>query len=614
MRANKISSTPLGLFTNFVQSLAGVLLPGAAAFFLLLCHDKAVLLPRVNSRRLNVFTAGVIAVLVVLSITLTASVLFSGITERQILAILIGGSVLALATAAGVKLYERSHRMAKISAVAAEHGAPESWRMPPLDTLPPAQLTLLNSMKMERTQRRGTAARVAIALVMGLAFARAFGADLVPGPEAERPAAASESAVRQAGNPPVAEDWAVHGQMTNVTQWHRRFRSPYAGTNSLEASGRTEETTDATIYAGVRLWRGVELWLNPELDQGFGLSNTVGVAGFPSGEAYKIGANTPYLRLPRAFLRQTIALGTSLEPVAAAANQLASAVSADRVVLTVGKFSATDIFDANSYAHDPRTDFLNWAIIDAGSFDYAADAWGFTYGGAAEWTFGQWTWRGGVFQLSKVPNGKVTGVDFGQYMLVAEGERRYAWNGLAGKVKLLGFMNRGRMAAYDDAVSLGRFTGEAPDVSQVRRRRSRFGATLNVEQAFSSDIGAFARLGLNDGTKEAYEFTEINNSVSTGLSIRGSAWHRPDDVVGLAAVTNGLSSAARNYFAAGGIGILIGDGRLNYAREQIAEAYYALRLDPHHSLGLNVQRIVHPAYNRDRGPVTVVGFRAHAEF
>ncbi len=467
---------------------------------------------------------------------------------------------------------------------------------------------------MTNNRIRSLWAKAAMTVITGLWSCIAFGADPVAGPEPERPPAAPAVEARPADNAPAAETWALHGQMTNVTQWHGRFRSPYSGTNSLDGAEHTAETTDATLYVGVRPWGGAELWLNPEIDQGFGFNNTVGVAGFPSGEAYKIGANAPYLRLPRAFLRQTINLGVMDQPVEASANQLAGTVSADRIVLTVGKFSATDIFDTNSYAHDPRAAFLNWSIIDAGPFDYAADAWGFTYGGAAEWSAGPWTWRGGVFQLSKVPNGKVTGVDFDQYMLVAEAERRYEWGGLAGKVKLLGFMNRGRMAAYDDAVRLAQATGEVPDVASVRRRSSGSGATLNIEQALSSSVGAFARLGINQGSKEAYEFAEINNSVSAGLSVRGSAWGRGDDVLGLAAVSNGLSAAARRYFSAGGIGILIGDGALSYAREQIAEAYYALRLNPHLSFALDVQRIVHPAYNQDRGPVTVVGFRAHAEF
>lgn len=465
---------------------------------------------------------------------------------------------------------------------------------------------------MSNLQKRHPAGSVVIAMMIGLSSFAAFGAEALAGqgPEPSDPASLAGPERPASAQP---EAWAVHGQLTNVTQRHNRFRSPYAGTNSLDSLGRTEETTDATLYAGLRVWTGAELWLNAEVDQGFGLNNTVGVAGFPSGEAYKVGANRPYLRLPRAFLRQTIALGAPSESVEAAANQLAGAVSADSVVLTIGKFSVTDIFDTNSYAHDPRADFLNWSVIDAGPFDYAADAWGFTNGGAAEWSVGPWTWRSGVFQLSEIPNGKVTGVNFDQYMLVAEGEHRHEWVGLAGKVKLLGFMNRGRMGRYDDAVRLGRSTGDTPDTSLVRRRSSHSGVTLNIEQSLGVNLGAFARLGLNDGSKEAFEFTEINNSVSTGLSVKGASWHRPGDAFGVAVITNGLSSGARDYFAAGGIGILIGDGRLNYAREQIAEAYYALRLTPTLSFGFDLQRIAHPAYNRDRGPVTVIAFRMHAE-
>ncbi len=454
--------------------------------------------------------------------------------------------------------------------------------------------------------------RIGLCVFFALASRLASAAtDPEPGAAAATPSAPSPSVKAEA---PAAESWALHGQMTNVTQSHRRFRSPYAGANSLIADGRTEETTDVTLYAGVRLWRGAELWLNPEFDQGFGLSNTVGVAGFPSGEAYKVGANTPYFRLPRAFLRQTIALGPEDEPVAGAANQLAGVSASDKVVLTVGKFSVTDIFDTNNYAHDPRSDFFNWSIIDAGPFDYAADPWGFTFGAVAEWSAGAWTWRGGAFQLSKVPNGKVAGIYFDQYMLVAEAERRYGSEGHEGKVKLLAFMNRGRMGSYRDAVQLAEASDLVPDISLVRRRSSRAGGTLNIEQAVAADVGVFARVGFNAGSKEAYEFTEINNSISAGLSLKGSAWRRPDDVIGVAVVSNGLSAAARSYFAAGGIGILIGDGRLSYAREQIAEVYYSLHLLTHLAVALDLQRILRPAYNQDRGPVTVVALRAHAEF
>ncbi|MDP9096888.1 MAG: carbohydrate porin [Pseudomonadota bacterium] len=414
--------------------------------------------------------------------------------------------------------------------------------------------------------------------------------------------------------PTLPETWAVHGQITNVTQWHGRFNSPYRGTNSLQSDGRTEETTDITVYAGLRLWKGAELWLNPEVDQGFGLDNTVGMAGFPSGEAYKVGADRPYLRLPRLFVRQTMALGSTIDAVLPAANQLAGSRATDNLTITVGKFSPTDVFDTNDYAHDPRADLMNWSIIDAGAFDYAADAWGYTYGAAAEWTQDAWTARGGVFQLSDVPNGKITRVHFGQFMLVGEFEQRYAWAGQTGKVKLLGFLNHGRMASYRDATAWGLAQGSTPDLAPVRRSSSRAGIALNLEHPFTPELGGFARASFNDGSKEAYEFTEINRSVSGGLSLKGTAWRRADDTLALAFAINGLSRAAREYFAAGGIGILIGDGGLDYGYEKIVELSYSARLAAHLTLSLDYQHVNDPAYNRDRGPVSIYGLRAHADF
>ena len=429
-----------------------------------------------------------------------------------------------------------------------------------------------------------------------------------------KPAEMITSQVSKPADDTAPEDWALHGQVTNVTQGHPRFTSSYSGTNSLIANGRTEETTDITLYAGVRLWRGAEFWINPEIDQGFGLSNTVGMAGFPSGEAYKIGANVPYPRLPRVFLRQVIPLSGELVKMESSANQLAGSKAANNVTLTIGKFSVTDIFDTNTYAHDPRGDFLNWSIIDAGAFDYAADAWGFTYGAAAEWTQDAWTLRGGMFQLSKIPNGKIVNVDFSQYMLVTELEQRYQMRGHPGKAKLLAFVNRGRMGAYRDALQLAQLAGDTPDTGLVRRFASRPGVAINLEQELAPDLGMFLRASLNNGTKEAYEFTEINRSISGGLSLKGGRWGRDDDTFGLAGVVNGLSSDARRYFANGGIGILIGDGGQTYGAEKVLETYYSMRVNRHVTLAVNYQHVNNPAYNRDRGPVSIFGVRAHAEF
>ena len=178
-------------------------------------------------------------------------------------------------------------------------------------------------------------------------------------------------------------------------------------------------------FIGIKLWKGAEFWIDPEFNQGFGLSNTKGIAGFPSGASFKVGSAVPYARIQRFFLRQTIDLGGKTQKVEADQNQFAGSNTTDRLVFTVGKFSISDVFDQNKYAQNPRKDFMNWALIDAGSYDYAADAWGYTYGAAAEWYQGPWTLRGGVFDISTVPNGTDLDTTFSQFQLDGEIERRY---------------------------------------------------------------------------------------------------------------------------------------------------------------------------------------------
>ena len=411
------------------------------------------------------------------------------------------------------------------------------------------------------------------------------------------------------------EDWSLHGQMTLVEQYHPAFRSPYQGANSLDPRSKGDETLDLTLFAGLRLWDGGEAYIDPEIDQGFGLSDTLGAAGFPSGEAYKVGKSEPYLRVQRLFFRQTFDLGGDTQEVAPDQNQLGGSRTADNLIITVGKISVTDIFDTNSYAHDPKQDFLNWSLIDAGAFDYAADAWGYSYGLAAEWTQDWWTLRAGLFDLSTVPNTTRLETDFSQFELVTEAEERHSWWGEQGKLTLLAFLNRGRMGSYNDALRLARLSRQTPDTALVRRDASRPGVSVNLEQQIGGNLGGFVRASLNDGSEEAYEFTEINRSLSAGLSLKGADWGRANDTIGLAAVVNGISASAQRYFAAGGLGILIGDGRLpHYASEDILESYYSAQLSDWLTASADYQFIANPAYNRDRGPVSVLGARLHAQF
>jgi len=412
----------------------------------------------------------------------------------------------------------------------------------------------------------------------------------------------------------VHEAWALHGQFTYVEQETNSFHAPYAGPNSLTPN-QGRETTDATLFLGARLWHGAEIWFDGELDQGRGLDDTLGVAGFTSGEAYKVGKNQPYLRLPRAFVRQTVDLGGEDETVEAAANQLGGSRSADRWVITVGKFSVTDVFDTNQYAHDPRGDFLNWAALDAGSFDYAADAWGFTVGAAAELYAGPWTFRAGIFDLSDVPNSAHLDPGGHEFQMDAEVERRYPLWGQTGRVLITAFDSRGRMGLLSEAVQLAESTDSPVNIAAVRQYRSRLGISLGLEQPLTTDLGVFARVGKAQGNVEAYEFTDIDRSVSAGVSLKGARWGRTQDTVGFVAIRNGISAEREQYLNAGGLGILVGDGQLpRPGSEQIGETYYSLGVLSVATLSLDYQWIKNPGYNTDRGPVSVFAVRVHAQF
>jgi high affinity Mn2+ porin len=410
--------------------------------------------------------------------------------------------------------------------------------------------------------------------------------------------------------------FAIHGQGTFVEQADDRFNAPYAGPNSLTPD-RGAETVDLTLYLGLRLWSGAEAWINPEIDQGFGLNDTLGMAAFPSGAGYKVGRSHPYWRLPRLFMRQEIDVSGPSESVEADENQFAGRQSANRWVFTVGKLAVTDVFDNNDYAHDPRHDFLSWTALDPGTFDYAADAWGYTVGGAAEWYQGAWTVRAGVFDLSDVPNSEVLDHGFHEYQLLGELERRYQAGSRPGKILLTVFDSHGRMALLDDAIARAQASGEDINAAlvSVRRFRDRTGISADVQQPVSDELGLFARVGKAGGNVEVYEFTDSDQSISAGLSLKGTRWHRAADTWGLVAMESKISSTRERYLNAGGLGILVGDGQLPHpGPEQVAESYYEYAPTHWGQLTLDYQYVVNPAYNRDRGPVSIVALRAHAQF
>lgn len=414
----------------------------------------------------------------------------------------------------------------------------------------------------------------------------------------------------------AAEDWNPKYQSTYVWQAKRPFAAAYSGQNSLSPDREKSYSFTATAAFGFRLWAGGELYFDPEVAQGVPLSNLTGLGGFTNGEIARVSGPTPTFYRARLFLRQTWGMGGGSETVESDANQLAGTVDKRRFVLTAGNLSVLDIFDDNAYSHDPRTQFLNWSVMTHGAYDYAADARGYSWGAALEYFLDDWAIRAGRFSQPKAPNQlPLDPRIFRHYGDQIEIERAHLLGNQPGKLRILAFRNRARMSRFDDALDFAAQTAAIPDIDAVRTGdHVKTGIGLNLEQAVTPDLGVFARAMWADGQTETYAFTEIDRSLSGGVLIKGSAWGRGQDSLGVACARNGLSAAHRDYLATGGFGFFIGDGRLNYHPENIIEAFYSLNVYKGTWVTLDMQRIQNPAYNADRGPVNVGSIRLHTEF
>jgi high affinity Mn2+ porin len=425
--------------------------------------------------------------------------------------------------------------------------------------------------------------------------------------------AQGQEAAPAPGSPPFESRVDVHFQLTTVTQAHPGFDAAYSGKNSLSPDSEHETTITSTLFLGARLWKGAEFYVNPELSGGSGLSRAFGVAGFPNGESFRVGDPQPHIYLGRLMLRQTIAAGSEMEAVEDKANQLGGSRPVRRWTITLGKFGVTDIFDDNEYSHDPRTQFLNWADWTPGAWDYPADTRGYTWGLAVEYDAETWAFRLAATAEPKEANGLEMDRDLiHAHSLMGEIDRQYELSGQKGQAKLIVFFNKARMGNYRDA--LLQAGGQAPDITATRSPgRGKWGLAVNLQQALGSSTGLFLRGSWNDGHNEAWAYAEIERSLTIG-GLRKAPWKaRSGDEAGIAFIVNALSRDHRDYLAAGGYGFMIGDGRLRYGLETIAEVYYAAVLYAHLWLTLDYQFVLNPAYNRDRGPAHVFGLRFHAE-
>lgn len=403
----------------------------------------------------------------------------------------------------------------------------------------------------------------------------------------------------------------AHAQATYVRQAKPGFSAAYSGPKSLRAEREYGYTVTTTLFLGARLGDGWEAYFNPEVVRGQPLSDLEGLGGFSNGENQRGAGAEFHGYRARAFVRKNWNLGGELEEKDSQANQVRTRYAERRFVVTAGNFSATDVFDAVEYSRDARTQFLNWASLTYGAWDYPADARGYTWGLAAEYITPAWSLRAGRFLMPVESNGLTLNRHFTtHYGDALEIERPLRIGGRAVVLRALAFHNRVNAGAYRDALN----TAPVPDITAVRRIQGKSGLAAGAQMEITEQLGAYVRAGWSDGRTETYAFTEIDHSLSGGLLAKGARWGRAGDSVGVAAYINGLSGDHRNYLAAGGQGFFLGDGRLNYASERILEAFYSLKVVRGTWVSADYQRIVNPAYNQDRGPADVFNLRLHAEF
>jgi high affinity Mn2+ porin len=407
------------------------------------------------------------------------------------------------------------------------------------------------------------------------------------------------------------------GQTVFVFQGYPPINAPYDGTNSLPAAGQSRETWGTSGFLGIRLWEGGELYYNPELLQGYGVALTTGAGGFPNGEAQRA---FPYPRYStsRLFVRQTFGLGGEREKVESDLGQLGGERDISRITVQAGKFAVQDVFDNNRYANDPRVDFLNWALWSAAAFDYPADSVGFSWGITAELNQPDWAVRGGLFLVANQPSTDVYDLAvLSRNGIVGEVEMRYRPFDRPGTTRLGVWATTAFTGGYADAVALANLNPSlsANDtIASTRQTRTKYGFYFSIDQEITDSIGAFARFSWNDGRSEILAFTDIDGSISGGITIKGDSWNRPGDTIGIGGAINSVSPSHSAYLAAGGLGLTVGDGALTYAPEYVAEAYYSMRLTKGVFVTADYQFLGNPAYNAVRGPAHFFSGRLMAKF
>ncbi len=426
-------------------------------------------------------------------------------------------------------------------------------------------------------------------------------------------ASAQQDTIRK----PVTSRFNLHFQTTYIYQYSARFKTPYSGENSLSGDEEKQNSLTMTLFGGARFWKGAEAYVNPEIAGGSGLSGALGMGGSSNGETFRVGNPAPTLYLARAFFSQTIGLkGNDVDTVEDDANALATFSPKNHLRFLIGKFSLGDLFDQNAVSNSPRTQFMNWSLMNTGAWDYAANVRGYTFAAGVELALNNWAYKLAAASLPEEANGDKLSTDFSKSLaLNAEIDRTYKWQGREGTARLLGYHNRTHMGSYQQTLGLILPPNTQFDVTETRAEgRTKSGFAFNANQELSDAFSAFTRIGWNDGKAETWCFTEIDQTFALGAQLKGLKWKRDEDVLGLALVANGLSADHREYLKRGGSGFILGDGTLNYAPEMIGELYYSAKLRKEGLwLSGDYQLCLNPAYNSDRGPASIASIRIHVE-
>ncbi len=410
----------------------------------------------------------------------------------------------------------------------------------------------------------------------------------------------------------------ISGQANFITQAHPAFHSPYEGPNSLSPAAQDATSRVLTLLTGFEAGGTTEFLADLQETGGHGIGEALGLAGVTNLDVVRTPTLSKAPYLARLMWHQVIPLSGEKAPSERTPLSLFTELPVRRLEIRFGKFSLADFFDVNKYGSDSNFQFMNWTLDNNGAYDYASNTRGFTIAAMVEYDYRHGALRFAEALMPKVANGIHLDADLAR----AHSENvEFEWHHAfvprrEAVIRLLGYSNEANMGIYSVAVAnFLNGTTPKPDITaHPLQTTTKYGFGVNIEQPINDWMGLFARWGWNEGQHESFAYTEVDETEQIGAGANGSRWGRKLDRAGLAFISNGISRDHQEYLRLGGLGFLLGDGNLNYGRENIVETYYTLHVWRGLFTSLDAQYVANPGYNRDRGPVFVPALRLHLEF